>query len=90
MVNNLLGAAIGVMSIILNLGLGMAIALWLSGVLMKSTGFDVHLGAHQAEHTVLLIRLLDVAVPFVTSAVAVWAVLLYPLTEKKSRSVRWN
>ena len=33
-------------------------------------------------------RLFDVGVPLVTSAIAIWAVYLYPITEEKAHQVR--
>jgi GPH family glycoside/pentoside/hexuronide:cation symporter len=68
--------------------LGMALALGLSGVLLNATGFDVALGGDQAERTLLLMRLFDVGVPMVTSAIAIWAVASYPITEEMARDVR--
>jgi GPH family glycoside/pentoside/hexuronide:cation symporter len=68
--------------------LGMALALGLSGFLLNYTGFDVNLGAAQPENTLFLMRLFDVGVPIVTSAIAIWAVAAYSITEEKARSVR--
>lgn len=68
--------------------LGMALALGLSGFLLNFTGFDVALGGAQPERTLLLMRIFDVGVPMVTSAIAIWALANYPITEETARSVR--
>ena len=68
--------------------LGMALALWLSGHLLNFTGFDVELGGGQSERTLFLMRIFDVAVPIVTSAIAIWMVAGYPITEARAREIR--
>ena len=68
--------------------LGMAFVLLLSGFALNGTGFDVDLGGNQSERTLFLMRLFDVLVPFITSAVAVWVVYYYPITEEKAHAVR--
>lgn len=68
--------------------LGMAFVLLLSGFALNATGFDVFLEGNQSDRTLFLMRLFDVAVPFVTSALAIWAVYLYPITEDKAHEVR--
>lgn len=68
--------------------LGMALALGLSGFMLNATGFDVELGGAQAEQTLLWMRILDIGVPVVTSALAIWAVAAYPITEAKARETR--
>ncbi|MCC5834013.1 MAG: MFS transporter [Opitutales bacterium] len=68
--------------------LGMALALALSGVLLNATGFDVELGGDQAERTLFLMRFFDVAIPIVASAVAIWLVASYTITEDKARAIR--
>lgn len=68
--------------------LGMALALALSGVLLNATGFDVVLEGNQAETTLLWMRLLDVGIPIISSAIAIWVVASYPITEASAREVR--
>lgn len=68
--------------------LGMALALALSGFLLNATGFDVALGSEQPERTLLLMRLFDVGIPILTSAIAIWVVASYPITEASAREVR--
>ncbi|MDX2183865.1 MAG: MFS transporter [Gemmatimonadaceae bacterium] len=67
---------------------GMAAALAAGGFLLNATGFDVALGGAQSERTMLLMRLCDVFVPAVTSALAIWAIWTYPISEAKARETR--
>ena len=68
--------------------LGMAAALAIGGFLLNATGFDVALGGDQAERTIHLMRLFDMGVPVLTSALAIWAIATYTLTEEKAHEVR--
>ena len=68
--------------------LGMAAALAIGGILLNATGFDVALGQHQTDSTILLMRLFDIAIPLSASAVAIWMVATYPITEQKAHEVR--
>ena len=67
---------------------GMALAGLLTGILLKVSGFDVALGAAQAEQTLLMIRVFDVGIPIVTSLIALWIVATYKLTESKVYDIR--
>ena len=68
--------------------LGMALALAGGGVLLNATGFDVALEGAQTARTIFLMRLFDVIVPMVTSALAIWAIATHTLTEEKAYEVR--
>lgn len=68
--------------------LGMAAALAVGGVLLNATGFDVALGGEQAASTIFLMRIFDVAVPLISSAIAIWMIASYPITEQKAHEVR--
>lgn len=68
--------------------LGMSAALAGGGFLLNATGFDVALEGNQADSTIFFMRLFDAGVPIVTSAIAIWAVAVYPITEQKAREVR--
>lgn len=68
--------------------LGMAAALAGGGYLLNATGFDVDLGGAQSDHTIFLLRLCDAGIPIVTSAIAIWAVWRFPITEAKANEVR--
>ncbi len=68
--------------------LGMAAALAGGGYLLNATGFDVALEGAQTARTITLLRLFDAVIPMVTSAIAIWAVATFPITEEKAREVR--
>ena len=68
--------------------LGMAAALAIGGVLLNLTGFDVALGGDQSAQTLFLMRIFDIAVPLIGSAIAIYLVALYPITEDKAHEVR--
>jgi beta-glucosidase len=68
--------------------LGMAAALAGGGFLLNSTGFNVALFGHQTAHTIFLMRLFDAGIPMLTSALAIWAIATFPITEAKAREVR--
>ena len=68
--------------------LGMAAALAGGGVLLNATGFDVDLKGAQSADTITLMRLCDAFIPVLTSALAIWAVWAYPITEQTAQTVR--
>lgn len=68
--------------------LGMAVAIAAGGVLLNLTGFDVALGGAQAADTLFLMRVFDVGIPIVASAIAIAAIASYDLTEAKAHEVR--
>ncbi len=68
--------------------LGMAAALAGGGYLLNATGFNVDLGGDQAPRSILLLRLFDAGIPMITSAIAIWAVATFPITEARAREVR--
>ncbi len=68
--------------------LGMAAALAAGGFLLNATGFAVELGSAQTEQTLFLMRIFDVVIPAVTSAIAIWAVWRFPITEETAYDVR--
>jgi GPH family glycoside/pentoside/hexuronide:cation symporter len=67
---------------------GTAMASLIAGFLLNATGFDVKVGGAQSEKTLLLLRIFDVGVPLVTSALALWTVFAYSITEAKARQIR--
>jgi GPH family glycoside/pentoside/hexuronide:cation symporter len=67
---------------------GMALAGLLTGIMLKSSGFDVALGAGQAEKTLFLLRVFDVGVPAVTSAIAILIIATYTITEMRAHEIR--
>jgi GPH family glycoside/pentoside/hexuronide:cation symporter len=68
--------------------LGMAVALAAGGILLNVTGFDVDLGGAQTADTIFFMRLFDVVIPIITSAIAIWMIMGYPITEEKAHEVR--
>ena len=68
--------------------LGMAAALAAGGFLLNATGFDVALGGAQSDQTLFLMRLFDVVVPLVASAIAIWMIAKYPISEQKAYQIR--
>ncbi len=68
--------------------LGMAAALAGGGYLLNATGFDVALGGEQAARTIILLRLCDAGIPIVASAIAIWSVWTFPITEERANEVR--
>ena len=68
--------------------LGMAAALAIGGVLLNATGFDVALGGAQSADTLFMMRVFDIAVPLIGSAIAIYLIWLYPITEQKAHEVR--
>lgn len=68
--------------------LGMALALAGGGYLLNATGFDVAAGGAQPARTITLLRLCDAGIPILTSAIAIWAVFTYPITEARANEVR--
>jgi GPH family glycoside/pentoside/hexuronide:cation symporter len=68
--------------------LGMAGALAGGGFLLEATGFDEALEGAQSDTTILWMRLFDILVPMITSAIAIWIVASYDITEEKAHEVR--
>ena len=68
--------------------LGMAAALAAGGFLLNATGFDVALAGAQSADTIFLMRLFDAGIPMVTSAIAIWAIARFPITEATAHEVR--
>jgi GPH family glycoside/pentoside/hexuronide:cation symporter len=67
---------------------GMALAGLLSGVMLKVSGFDVALASAQSERTLLLLRVFDVGIPLVTSAIAIWIIASYEISEARAHEIR--
>lgn len=68
--------------------LGTTLAFTVSGFILNATGFDVALGGSQPEHTIFLMRALDLGLPTVTIMAAIVLACFYPITEARSRSIR--
>jgi GPH family glycoside/pentoside/hexuronide:cation symporter len=68
--------------------LGMSAALLAGGYLLNATGFDVELEGNQSPRAILLLRLFDIIVPIIASAIAIWVVVKFPITEERANEVR--
>ena len=68
--------------------LGMSAALLGGGYLLNATGFDVELGGSQSDRTITLLCLCDAGIPMLASAIAIWAVVKFPITEERAYEVR--
>jgi GPH family glycoside/pentoside/hexuronide:cation symporter len=68
--------------------LGLSAALAMSGYVLNATGFDVDLGPDQAQRTLTLMRVADIGIPVLTSAIGLWAVARFPITEEIANGVR--
>jgi len=68
--------------------LGMALAFAISGHLLNATGFNVEFGARQTVRTLYLLRVFDISVPIITSAIAVIIILTFRVTEERAHQVR--
>lgn len=68
--------------------IGMSLAGLLTGVLLKVSKFDLALGSGQEEQTLFLLRIFDVGIPVLTSALAIWIMFHYSLTEKRVYEIR--
>ncbi|HSO86094.1 MAG TPA: MFS transporter [Draconibacterium sp.] len=67
--------------------LGQGLALVLSGLVLKTVGFN-QLAAQQTADTITNLRLADIFVPAFTAALAIWVMWGYDLTEKKAREIK--
>ncbi|MFZ9010275.1 MAG: MFS transporter [Anaerohalosphaeraceae bacterium] len=67
---------------------GMALAGLLTGVMLKASGFDVALGSGQSDKTLFLLRVFDVGVPIVTSAIALFIIATYTISEQRAHEIR--
>ncbi len=68
--------------------LGQSGAILVGGFLLYSTGLDASLGANQPDATIFWLRFYDAFVPLAASAVAIYAVYRYPITERSALEVR--
>ncbi|MEO0574274.1 MAG: MFS transporter [Pseudomonadota bacterium] len=68
--------------------LGVAAALAAGGFLLNATGFDVELGGNQAESTLVMLRFYDAFIPVATSAIAIWAIASFSITEERAHEIR--
>lgn len=67
---------------------GMALAGLLTGIMLKVSGFDVALKEAQSIKTLFLLRVFDVGVPIITSAIAIAIIATYTITEQRAHEIR--
>lgn len=67
--------------------LGQAIAIILSGVILKIVGFDQNI-TEQAVETMNSLRIADIVVPATTAALAMWVMWKYSLNEKRAKEIK--
>ena len=68
--------------------LGQSAAILGGGLLLNATGFDVELGGEQTAEAIRLMRLSDAFIPCIASAIAIWSIASYSITEEKAYEVR--
>ena len=68
--------------------IGMALAGLLTGILLNASGFDVALKEAQPETTLFLLRVFDIGVPLITSALAILIMATYKISEEKAYEIR--
>ena len=68
--------------------LGQSLAIFGGGLLLVATGFDVELGGAQSAETITLMRMADAFVPCAASAIAIWAIYTFSITEEKAHEIR--
>jgi len=67
--------------------IGMALAGLLTGIMLNASGFAVELAA-QPETTLFLLRVFDVGVPLITSALAIFIMFTYQISERRAYEIR--
>jgi GPH family glycoside/pentoside/hexuronide:cation symporter len=68
--------------------LGVALASFISGLLINATGFRQELGLAQAPGTLLWMRIYDICIPIVTSLAAIFIIWTFDISEAKAYEVR--
>jgi GPH family glycoside/pentoside/hexuronide:cation symporter len=68
--------------------LGTTLAFALSGLLINLTGFQQSIGGAQSEHTILVMRLMDIIVPSAAVVAAILLTWIYPISEKRAYQIR--
>jgi GPH family glycoside/pentoside/hexuronide:cation symporter len=68
--------------------LGQSVAIFGGGLLLVWTGFDVELGGDQSAEAIRLMRMCDAFIPAIASAVAIWSIASYSITEERAHEVR--
>jgi GPH family glycoside/pentoside/hexuronide:cation symporter len=67
---------------------GMALAALIGGWLLAGSGFDVDLGAAQSAEALFNLRLINVVIPMITSAIAIAIMWRYEINEENANETR--
>ena len=70
------------------LKLGMSLAFFLPGPVLDLTGFDASLGGDQAEGVFTTLRIVYIAVPGITAALALYLVTRFTITPETAKNIR--
>jgi GPH family glycoside/pentoside/hexuronide:cation symporter len=68
--------------------LGVALASFISGLLINATGFRQEIGLAQAPGTLLWMRIYDIGIPIVTSLIAIFIIMTFEISEAKAYDIR--
>lgn len=68
--------------------LGVALASFISGLLINATGFHWELGLAQAPSTLFWLRIFDVCIPIITSAAAIFIIKNFEISEDNAYDIR--
>ncbi len=68
--------------------LGVALASFISGLLINATGFRQEIGLAQAPGTLLWMRIFDIGIPIVTSLAAIFIIMTFDISEAKACEIR--
>jgi GPH family glycoside/pentoside/hexuronide:cation symporter len=68
--------------------LGVALASFISGLLLNATGFRQEIGLGQAAGTLLWMRIYDIGIPIVTSLAAIFIIMKFDISEAKACEIR--
>lgn len=67
---------------------GLAFASLLLGILLNCSGFRADAEGLPSQDTMLWLRALDVGIPLATSAIAIWVLTSYEITEERAHEIR--
>ena len=68
--------------------LGVALASFISGLLINATGFRQEIGLAQAPATLLWMRIFDIGIPIITSLIAIFIIMTFDISEAKAGEIR--
>jgi GPH family glycoside/pentoside/hexuronide:cation symporter len=68
--------------------LGVALASFISGLLINATGFRQEIGLAQAADTLFWMRICDIGIPIVTSAIAIFIIMTFDISEARAYDIR--